>query len=143
MGLFSSKFAKLEAFVSTEADKRTPDQLAAAQAELDAAGSGLILVPKTETIKTGADLDKHIADLKASETTAKAEAEKAQKALTDLRGTRVVDDARQTSDKGDGGDVDNKAAKEAEAKVHNPEAPWNATADRMGFTVTTATNDKA
>lgn len=142
MGLFSSKFAKLEAFVSTEADKRTPDQLAAAQAELDAAGSGLILVPKTETIKTGADLDKHIADLKASEATAKTEAEKATKALADLRGTRVVDEVRQTSDKGEGGDLDNKAEKEAEAQVHNPERPWNAMADRMGFTVTT-TNDKA
>lgn len=150
---FKSKFAKLEALVATKADERTADQLSAAQAELDNAQAGVILVPKTDTITTGAQLQAHLeqlekaaADAKAAEQTAKAEAEKAQQALTELRGTRVVDDARQTSDKGEGGDkhTEDEAAK-AKATVTDPKRGWNAKADEMGIgtPVETEHNDKA
>jgi len=140
--LFKSKFAKLEALVATKADDRTPEMLEAAQQELDRATAGLILVPKSETIKTGADLENHIeglqkeaTDAKASEATAKAEAEKAQKALTDLKGTRVLDDARSSSDAGKGGDDAGQPSKEQEATkvVTDGNRKWNAMADNMGI----------
>ena len=138
---FRSKFAKLEALVATKAEERTAEQLQAAQAELDNAQAGVILVPKTDTITSSAALQAHIdglekqaTDAKAAAATATAEAEKAQKALTDLRGTRVVDDARATSDKGDGGDKHTEdAAEKAKAKVTDPNRKWNAKADEMGI----------
>lgn len=135
MNLFKSKFSKLEAFVNTKADERTADMLAAAQTELDTAGAGLILVSKTDTIKTGDDLQSHLDGLQSSANTAKAEAEKAQKALTDLKGSRAMDDHRKESDKGDGGDGNDKSAEEkaAAAIINDPDAKWNAMADRMGY----------
>jgi hypothetical protein len=123
MGLFSSKFAKLEAFVTAKSDERTPDMLKAAQAELDAAGAKLVLVPHSEGITSGAELDSYIEGLKAAATTAKAEAEKAATALAELKGKRVLDTARVTSDAGKEGDdqgtetAEQKEVKEAQARV--------------------------
>lgn len=139
---FKSKFAKLEALVATESDKRTPDQLAAAQQELDTAGAGLMLVPKTDTIKSGADLDAHVANLNKEATDAKAAAaaskaaeEKVTKELADLRGSRVMDDQRKESDKQEGGDDQGQQseAKKAAASVNNKEHKWNRMAEAMGF----------
>lgn len=141
MSLFRSKLTKLEAFVDTKAAERKPEQLAEAQAQLDGLNADVLLVPKTDTIKTAADLQKHLdkltADLKAaqdSETKLKADMET-------LRGARVVDTARQTADKKKGGDDlgERNATKEAEAVVNDPDAPWNALADEMGFSVPTIT----
>jgi hypothetical protein len=145
--LFKSKFAKLEALVAAKADDRTPEMLEAAQQELDRATAGLILVPKSDTIKTGADLEAHIEALQANATSAKAEAEtaladakKAQEALVALKGERVLGSQNVSSDKGTGGDSEGQpnAAAEAHNTVHNPEHPWNAMADRLGYTVTQA-----
>lgn len=137
MGLFSSRFAKLEAFVTAKADERTPDMLAAAQAELDAAGAKLILVPHSEGITNGAELDKHIEGLKSAATAANADAKKAQDALTELKGKRVVDETRSTADAGNGGDDKGQENEEATATkaVTDPNRKWNAMADRMGFTI--------
>lgn len=143
--LFKSKLRKLEAFVDTKADERKPAQLAEAQAELDGMNAGLILVPKTDTIKTAEDLQKHLDDQAAALKAAKEAETKLKADLETLRGTRVVDHARQTADKKKGGDDlgERNAAKEAEAAVHNPDAPWNAMADEMGFTVPTAAGTPA
>ncbi len=136
MGLFSSKFAKLEAFASTKADDRTPEMLQAAQAELSAAGAGLILVPQSETIKTGKDLENHIEQLQTAATTAKQAEEAAktaattaQEALTALKGERVLGSDKVTSDKGTGGDkagepsAEDKAVMEQVAELpHNQRA---------------------
>lgn len=146
MNLFKSKLAKLEAFVDAKEGDRTPAMLAAAQEELDRASAGLMLVPKTESLKDGAALDKHLESLQAAATKAqeeakqaKAEAEKATKDLEDLKTKRVVDGAA-GSDKGEGGDEMSDAEKAEAARmaaVHCADAPWNAEADAMGFTVTT------
>lgn len=142
MNLFRSKFAKLEALVAKEAKDRTADDLTQAQNELDTHNAGVILVPKSDTIKSAADLQSHIdglvkaeKDAKASEATAKAEAEKAQKALADLRGSRVLDDARESTDKKKGGDKTGEPTEEEkrEASVHSSDYSWNRKADAMGF----------
>jgi hypothetical protein len=85
MGLFSSRFAKLESFVETEAGKRTPAQLTEAQAELDRSNAGLMLVPTTEKFKTGADLDKHLEALESRATDAEKARNKAVKELADFK----------------------------------------------------------
>lgn len=135
MSLFKSRFAKLEAFVTAKNDERTPDMLKAAQAELDAAGAKLILVPHSEGIESGAQLDQHIEALKKDATEAKAAAKTAQDALTELKGKRVLDTNRVSSDAGKGGDdkgQENDDVK-AEKTVTDSSRPWNAMADRMGF----------
>jgi outer membrane murein-binding lipoprotein Lpp len=150
MNLFRSKFAKLEAMVAKKADERTADDLSAAQAEMDTNNAGVILVPKSDTIKSASDLQAHIDGLekqvkeaKASEATAKAEAEKATKALTDLRGTRVLDDARETTDKGKGGDKTGEPTEEEkrEAQVHSTDYSWNKKAEAMGIGEPVPQND--
>lgn len=142
MSLFKSKFSKLEALAAAKEDERTPVMLAAAQEEHDRSGSGLILIPKSETIKDGAALDKYIEGLEAIAKTAKAEAAAAAKELEELKGKRVVEGAA-GSDKGDGGDelgAEAKAEAARTASIHSTDAPWNAKAESMGFTVdTTAT----
>lgn len=137
--LFKSKLRKLEAFVDTKADERKPAQLAEAQAELDSMNAGLILVPKTDTIKTAEDLQKHLDDQAAAVKAAKEAETKLKADMETLRGARVVDTARQTADKKKGGDDqgERNATKEAEAVVNDPDAPWNALADEMGFSVPT------
>lgn len=114
MNLFRSKFAKLEALVATKADERTPDQLQAAQAELDTAQAGVILVPKSEGITTGAELQQFIDKLQKD---LQAEAERraaVEKQMEALRNTRVLDHAHANSDKGTGGDA--QGAQSAEAQ---------------------------
>lgn len=137
MSLFKSRFTKLETFVNTKESERTPDMLKAAQAELDAAGAKLILVPHTEEVTSPEQLDKHIDNLKTDATAAKAEAKKAQDALSALRGQRVLDSGRHSSDAGKGGDDQGQENEEAKAEktVTDPSRPWNAMADRMGFTI--------
>lgn len=100
MNLFRSRLAKVEALVSTKAEDRTPEQLEAAQTEL----GDFILVPKSDNIKSAADLQNHIDRLEGDAREAKAAAETAQKALTDLKGQRVLPSQKATSDKGEGGD---------------------------------------
>lgn len=137
MSLFKSKFSKLEVLVDSEADKRTPAMLAAAQEELDRAGANLILVPKTDAIKDGAALDKHIENLEATAKKASEEAKKATDALAALKGQRVVDGAA-GSDKGQGGDQMDEAAKAEAARqatITSTDSPWNAKAEEMGFTI--------
>lgn len=115
--LFKSKFAKLEAYAAAKADERTPEMLAAAQRELDNAGLGLILVPHSEKIKSGADLDSHIESLETAATTAKAAAETATKALAELKGKRVLDTNRVASDAGgEGDDQGTKTTEQLEAE---------------------------
>ena len=137
MSLFKSRFAKLETFVNAKDGERTPDMLKAAQAELDAAGAKVILVPHSEGISSPEQLDKHIDTLKTDATEAKAEAKKAQDALTELKGKRVLDDQRTTPDAGKGGDDKGQPNAEAEAQktVTDSSRSWNAQADRMGFTI--------
>lgn len=143
MSLFKSRFAKLEAFVNAKESDRTPDMLKAAQAELDSHMAKLILVPHSEGISSPEQLDKHIGDLKADAATAKADAKRAQDALTELRGTRTVDSVRATADAGSGGDAKGELSEEqkATAAVTDSNRSWNAAAERMGFTITT-TKDK-
>ena len=132
MGLFSSKFAKLEAIASAKADERTPEMLQAAQAELNAAGAGLLLVPQTETIKTGKDLENHIEQLQTAATTATTAADTAQKALTELRGKRVLETQKVTSDKEEGGDATGKpSAEELELKKRVADMPHNKRAQAL------------
>lgn len=140
MTLFKSKLRKLEAFVDTKADERKPAQLAEAQAELDQLQAGVILVPKTDTVKSAEDLQKHLDTLTKDAADAKAAEQTAKEALAKLSGTRVVDTARATADKKEGGDRHGEpsAEKKAEAVVNDPTAPWNAMADQMGFGVPAA-----
>lgn len=102
MNLFKSRFAKLEAYAAAKPEDRTPEMLAEAQQEINAAA--LILVPMTETIKSGADLQTHIDTLETKVTTATEAATTAQNALKALKGERVLPTQKVTSDKGDGGD---------------------------------------
>lgn len=118
MSLFRSRLAKVEALVTAKAEDRTPEQLEAAQTEL----GDFILVPKSDTIKSAADLQNHIDKLEGDAREAKAAAETAQKALTDLKGQRVLPSQKATSDKGEGGDGNMDAAskelKERYAQAH-------------------------
>lgn len=87
MGLFSSRFAKLEAYTDLKAGDRKPEHLAEAQTEMDRASAGLILVPTTDTIKTGKDLDAHIDGLKSRAEKAEGDLAEANKTITKLKGT--------------------------------------------------------
>jgi hypothetical protein len=135
MNLFKSRFTKLESFVSAKADERTPEMLAAAQSELDGLNADVVLVPKTDTIKSGTDLQSHLDKLANDATEATAAAKTAQDALTALKGTRVLDDARSSSDAGKGGDDAGQPSKEQEATkvVTDGNRKWNAMADNMGI----------
>lgn len=145
MNLFRSKLAKVEAFVSASAKERTPDLLGAAQSELDALDAGVIMVPKTDTIKTAADLQQHLDTLEAQaktgrESQAKLAAAEKQVAtlmaeMEALRTQRVLPSNRVTADKDKGGDLNGElsAEKQVDAIVHDPSSPWNQAADEMGF----------
>lgn len=136
--LFRSKFHRLEAFAAATPDQRNPENLAAAQGELDAAKAGLILVPKSETITSLSELMAHLQELQQTAQNAKAEAALATQALETLQQERVLTPQKVASDKGEGGDSMGEPTPEqrALATIHNPHAPWNATADAMGFRVT-------
>jgi len=150
--LFKSKLTKVEAFVNAKADDRTPDMLAAAQAELDGLNANVIMVPKTDTIKSAGDLQNHVeslekaaTDAKAEVTTAKAEVTKVQGEMQTLKSTRVLGSDKQTSDKGTkGDDLGEKTAEEETSEVvHDATAPWNAAADELGLPMgPTATEEK-
>lgn len=125
MKLFKSKFASLEAFADAKPEERTPEMLAAAQVEMNAAG--LILVPMSDTIKTGADLQKHMDTLELNATTATEAATTAQNALKALKGERVLPTQKVTSDKQKDGDgltnteeekLEKQALKEAHEKPY-------------------------
>lgn len=129
LNLFRSRLSAVEAFLSAKTEERTAEMLAAAQAEFDKESAGLILVPKSEGVTSAAELQAHIDKLadaatKATEdaATAKAAAETAQKALTDLKGQRVLSSQKVTSDKKEGGDHNlderTKAFEEAKARAH-------------------------
>lgn len=167
MGLFSSKFHKLETLAATKTEERKDEQLTAAQAELDAANAGVILVPKTADFKTLGELETHIeglekqaSDAKAEADAAKKEAEEARKGkqtaeegkktaeegkakaeeegkkkVEEVKGQRVLDDARKESDKEEGGDDqgEESAEKKAEKVVQNPSTKWNKMADAVGL----------
>jgi hypothetical protein len=136
--LFRSKFHRLEAFAAATPDQRNTENLAAAQGELDAAKAGLILVPKSETITSLAELMAHIQELQQAAQNAKAEAALATESLETLKKERVLTPQKVASDKGEGGDNMGEPSPEQRAlsTIHNPNAPWNATADAMGFRVT-------
>lgn len=86
MGLFSSKFASLESYVDKKATERKPEDLSNAQAEMDRSNAGLLLVPKTDTIKTGKDLDDHITGLTTRAEKAENELAEANKTIAKLKG---------------------------------------------------------
>lgn len=114
MSLFKSKFAKLESFSGAAVDTRTPEMLQLAQAEMDSANAGIVLVPKNEKFKTLAELDTYVESLEADATDAKAAAKTAQDALTELKGQRVLGSDKVASDKKEGGDTNApKQSKEA------------------------------
>lgn len=122
MKLFKSKFASLEAFADAKPEERTPEMLAAAQAEMTYAG--IILVPMSDTVKSGEDLQKHMDSLVHDATVAKAAAKTAQDALAALKGERVLPSNKVTSEKKEGGDglqdtPEQKEAKAAIEEVHN------------------------
>jgi hypothetical protein len=74
-------------------------------------------------------------DAENAATTAKTAAETE---LAKVRGQRVLDTQRTTSDTGNGGDGLDKeptAAQKALEQVNDPNAPWNKMADGMGFTM--------
>lgn len=81
MGLFSSRYKALEALADTAAKDRTPEQLAAAQRELEA--SGLIVVPATDKIKSMAHLDEHTTALETRAKDAEGKVSAAEKRATD------------------------------------------------------------
>ncbi len=129
LNLFRSRLSAVEAFLSAKPEERTAEMLAAAQAEFDRESGGLILLPKSDTVQSAADLQKHIDtltkaadDAVKAEHVAKAAAETAQKALTELKGSRVLPTQRVTSDRGEGGDHNKdeatKAFEAARAEVH-------------------------
>ena len=120
LNLFRSRLSAVEAFLSAKPEERTAEMLAAAQAEFDRESGGIIMVPKSETVQTAADLQKYIdglvkaaTDAVAAERIAKAAAETAQKALTDLKAERVLPSQRFTSDKKEGGDHNKDEATKA------------------------------
>ena len=65
MGLFKSRFPKLDALVSAE--ERTEAMLAAAQNELDEVSAGLILVPKNDDFSTVEELNTALEGVKPLE----------------------------------------------------------------------------
>ena len=87
MGLFSSKFAILESYVDKKATERNAEDLTNAQVEMDRANAGLLLVPKTDTIKTGKDLDNHINGLTTRAEKAENDLAEANKTIAKLKGT--------------------------------------------------------
>lgn len=123
LNLFRSRFAALEALVSAKDEERTPEMLAAAQAEMDREGSGLILVPKAEGIQSADQLQQHIDDLVKEASEAKTAATTAQDALKALKGERVLPTQKLGGDKGNGGDglsetEEDKALKQALDLAH-------------------------
>ena len=105
MNLFKSIFSKLEAFTKAPTADRTTDMLQAAQAELDNAGAGVILVPKNDTITTAEQLQAHIDGLEARATTAEASLAEANKKLEAIEDKRLLTEQRATPDNGQGGDT--------------------------------------
>lgn len=81
MGLFSSRYKALEALADTAVSDRKPEQLAAAQRELEA--SGLIVVPATDKIKTMAQLDEATTAMETRAKDAEAKVTAAEKRATD------------------------------------------------------------
>ena len=120
MNLFKSRFANLEAYASAKPEERTPALLEAAQKDMTAAG--LILVPMTDTVKSGADLQAHIDGLETSATEAKAAAKTALDALVALKGERVLPTNKVTSDKKEDGDKLQTTEEEKEVKLGIEEA---------------------
>lgn len=121
MNLFRSRYAKLEAYAAAKPEDRTPEMLAAVQDELNAAG--VILVPMSETLKSGADLQKHIDELETKATVATKAATTAQDALKELKGQRILPSQKVTSDKKEEGDKnepteESEALKAARAEAH-------------------------
>lgn len=90
MALFSSKFKALETLATTKAEERTEAQLTAAQAELDKANAGIILVPHTEGITSPAQLDAHITALEQRAEKAEKEA-KTEKARADAAQAKLTE----------------------------------------------------
>lgn len=87
MGLFSSKFASLESYVDKKATDRKPEDLTNAQAEMDRANAGLILVPHSDKIKSGKELDEHITGLTSRAEKAENDLAEANKTIAKLKGT--------------------------------------------------------
>lgn len=142
MNLFKSKFAKLEAFADAKPAERTPDMLAAAQAEMDTANSGVILVPKTDTVKSGADLQEHLNTLERRATTAEAASTKAaadlkkvSEELTALKAKEVGDGQAETPPSGKDtpapGDQTPEQKEAAALRAERDELPHNKDARRM------------
>jgi ClpP class serine protease len=157
MGLFGKKnTSAIEALKGVKAEELTPELLNAASAELATMGVNAFLVPVSEKAKTASELDAAMdalelratgaegkvknaeeaaATAQQNEETAKAAATTAQEALAKLKGERVLGSDKLSSDKGTGGDATTSATEEkaAHAAVNDPEAPWNKTANALGF----------
>ena len=141
MSLFRSKFAKLEALAAAKPEERTAEMLEAAQAELDTHTAGVILVPKTDTIKTGADLQKHIDGLEAkakesdgAKTKAENELVTVQKELADLKAKVPTTGADSPVTGGDAPVAGDETAEQKEAKTLKAEVaalPHNEEARRL------------
>jgi ATP-dependent protease ClpP protease subunit len=159
MKFFGKKSSAIEALKGMKAEDFTPEQINAATAEITSNGINAFLVPITAEVKNATELQAMIdnltnrastaegkvakaeADAKAAKdaenaaTTAKTAAETE---LAKVRGQRVLDTQRTTSDTGNGGDGLDKeptAAQKALEQVNDPNAPWNKMADGMGFTM--------
>lgn len=141
MSLFRSKFAKLEALAAAKPEERTPEMLEAAQAELDTHTAGVILVPKTDTIKTGADLQNHIdglekkaKDADAAKVKAEADMKAAQDELAQLKAKVPNTGADTPVTGGDAPVSGDETAEQKEAKTLKAEVaalPHNEEARRL------------
>lgn len=87
MGLFDSRYKKLEAFAGMKAEDRKPEHLAEVQTEMDRSNADLIAVPKTDTFKSLADVENHIDGLTKRAEKAEGELSAANATIAKLKGT--------------------------------------------------------